>query len=256
MLFPRCTAPSSRSRTLRQQANPIRPDGETGAFSALHGTVEPKPHAPKQATPDKTRRRNRCFFPHCTAPLNRSRTLRNRQYPLRPGGEESSFHLFLRCRRRLRNGNLQIADSQHLCSVQAAIHPPPLQRPFPKSTIFRTGRTESPVCFGMRPRPRIAALQSRAGRDLFAAGGPARRGCVPQAAAASAFGKERARSCGSAPRRKRTSLRLSADRHLRTAENRERRGRRMGAAANRRHYPAGNAAHSSEAARTVPSCAS
>ena len=197
------------------------------------------------------RRRNRCFFPRCTAPLNRSRTLRNRQYPLRPGGEESSFHLFLRCRRRLRNGNLQIADSQHLCSVQAAIHPPPLQRPFPKSTIFRTGRTESPVCFGMRPR--IAALQSRAGCDLFAAGGPARRGCVPQAAAASAFGKERARSCGAAPRRKRTSLRRNAGCRPRTAENRERSGPRMG------DKPAvllGNAAHSSEAGRTVPSCAS
>ena len=203
MLFPRCTAPLSRSRTLRHRQHPLRPGGETGAFSALHGTVEPKPHTLTAGKPDKTRRRNRCFFPRCTAPSSRSRTPRQQANPirpdgetgafsalhgtvepkphaptqanpLRPGGEESSFHLFSRCRRRLRNGNLQIADSQHLCSVQAAIHPPPLQRPFPKSTIFRTGRTESPVCFGMRPRPRIAALQSRAGRDLFAAGGPAR----------------------------------------------------------------------------------
>ena len=188
------------------------------------------------------------LFPHCTAPSSRSRTLRNRQYPLRPGGEESSFHLFLRCRRRLRNGNLQIADSQHLCSVQAAIHPPPLQRPFPKSTIFRTGRTESPVCFGMRPR--IAALQSRAGRDSSTTRGvrSAGRGrfCLRKGTrrvlrcGTAAETHEPAAKCGPPPPDSRKTVRGAS--------------RRMGAAANRRHYPAGNAAHSSEAARTVPSC--
>ena len=39
-------------------------------------------------------------------------------------------------------------------------------------SVSFAGRTESPVCFGMRPR--IAALQSRAGRDSSAARGPAR----------------------------------------------------------------------------------
>ena len=62
MLFPRCTAPLSRSRTLRHRQHPLRPGGETGAFSALHGTVEPKPHTLTAGKPDKTRRRNRCFF--------------------------------------------------------------------------------------------------------------------------------------------------------------------------------------------------
>ena len=114
------------------------------------------------------------------------------------------------------------------------------------------GRTESPVCSECGRGLRLFRAVRAA---IYSPPEIPSAGCVPQAAAASAFGKERARSCGAAPRRKRTSLRLSADRHLRTAENRERRGRRMGAAANRRHYPAGNAAHSSEAARTVPSCA-
>ena len=119
-------------------------------------------------------------------------------------------------------------------------------------SVSFAGRTESPVCSECGRGLRLF-------RAVRAAIHPPPEvppaGCVPQAAAASAFGKERARSCGAAPRRKRTSLRRNAGRRPGQPKNRERSGPRMGAAANHRQYPEGNAAHSPEAGRPVASVA-
>lgn len=82
-------------------------------------------------------------------------------------------------------------------------------------SVSFAGRTESPVCSECGRGLRLFRAVRAA---IYSPPEIPSAGCVPQAAAASAFGKERARSCGAAPRRKRTSPRRNAGCRPRTAE--------------------------------------
>ena len=106
-------------------------------------------------------------------------------------------------------------------------------------SVSFAGRTESPVCSECGRGLRLFRAVRAA---IYSPPEIPSAGCVPQAAAASAFGKERARSCGAAPRRKRTSPRRNAGCHPRTAEKpREERaaawGRRRTAGITRQAMP-------------------
>ena len=224
-------------------------------FSALHGTVEQKPHAPKQATPDKTRRRNRCFFRaarHRRAEAARSDTGKPAKTRRRGIVFSSLFTMPPPSAKRQPANRRFAAPLLRAGCHSSAATPASVSeeydfsyRPDRESGLFRNAAPAADRGSSEPCGPRFIRRRRSRPRGAFRRLRP----LLPSERNAQ----------GPAVRHRGGNVRARGE--MRAAapgqpKNRERSGPRMGAAANRRHYPAGNAAHSSEAGRTVPSCAS